>query len=96
MRVLRNAYVDSWRGREDEIAPFPLQALATEGRGAWAAHHGDLVEGVLPAGAVSGIVSGVERAGDVVASMAAEAVAALTAAAAGAPRTGSMGGHERA
>jgi len=81
MRVLRNAYVDSWRGREADIAPFPLQALATEGRGAWAATRGDLVEGVLPAGNVVGLIEGVCSAGDLVRQIAAEAAMALGAAA---------------
>lgn len=77
MRVLRNGYVDSWRGREHEIAPFPLQALATDGRGAWAASRGDLVDGVLPAGSAVGIVDSVESAADVVRAIVAGAAQAL-------------------
>ena len=33
LRVIRNEYVDSWRDRESEILPFPLQVFAAEGRG---------------------------------------------------------------
>lgn len=78
MRVLRNDWVDGWRGREDEIAPFPLQALNNEGRGAWAMNRGDLVEGVLPAGSVAGIIHDIPSAADVVRSLADEASAALS------------------
>ena len=77
MRVLRNDWVDSWRGREHEIEPFPLQALQNEGRGSWALLRGDLVEGALPAGSVSGIIADIPGAADVVRSLAAAAEAAL-------------------
>ncbi len=66
-RLVRNQFTDSWVGCEDEIAGYPLQALrvghAASERGRL---HGDVENGVLPAGQSAGLIRGVEPAGDVV------------------------------
>ena len=79
MRVIRNAYVDGWRGRDHEVLPFPMQALASEGRGAWALRRGDVDEGVIPAGSSTGLVHDVPTAAEVVHRLVAEAQATLAA-----------------
>lgn len=66
-RVIQNAFTEYWSEHEDEIQPFPLQALrvgnpaSTRGR-----LHGDTEQGVLPAGQSVGMIGAVESAGDVV------------------------------
>ena len=77
-RMIRNQFTDSWEARQDEIEPYPLQALhvghaASElGR-----HRGDTDHGVLPAGQSSGLIRAVKPAGQVVRDVIAEAGAAL-------------------
>lgn len=66
-RLIRNAFTEYWAEHEDEIQPFPLQALrvgnpaSTRGR-----LDGDTEQGVLPAGQSVGMIRAVESAGDVV------------------------------
>jgi len=66
-RVIQNAFTEYWSEHEDEIQPFPLQALrvgnpaSTRGR-----LHGDTEQGVLPAGQSVGMIGAVESAGDIV------------------------------
>ena len=66
-RVIQNAFTEYWAEHEDEIQPFPLQAIrvgnpaSTRGR-----LHGDTEQGVLPAGQSVGMIGAVESAGDVV------------------------------
>ena len=77
-RMIRNKFTDSWATRQNEIEPYPLQALhvghaASElGR-----HRGDTDHGVLPAGQSSGLIHRVKPAGQVVGDVVAEAGAAL-------------------
>jgi len=77
MRVVRNDYVDSWKGRDREILPFPAQFLASEGRGRRGLLRGDVEGGAIQAGQGVGLIHSVESAGDVVRSMAREALACL-------------------
>ena len=66
-RLIQNAFTEYWAEHEDEIQPFPLQALrvgnpaSTRGR-----LDGDTEQGVLPAGQSVGMIRAVESAGDVV------------------------------
>jgi enoyl-[acyl-carrier protein] reductase II len=48
MRVIRNAYVDDWEERPEEIQPFPLQAITSSQAGAFATMDADLHEEVDP------------------------------------------------
>ena len=76
--MIRNEFTNSWEARQDEIEPYPLQALhvghaASElGR-----HRGDTDHGVLPAGQSTGLIRAVKPAGQVVRDVIAEAGAAL-------------------
>ncbi len=72
-RVIRNAYADSWVGREEEIEPFPAQLFKHWDKMQAAVEGGDTDIGIMPAGQVSGLIGGVESAADVVHSMMAEA-----------------------
>ena len=77
-RLIRNRFTDSWETRQDQIEPYPLQALhvghaASElGR-----HRGDTDHGVLPAGQSCGLIHRVKPAGQVMRDVVAEAGAAL-------------------
>ena len=77
-RLIRNRFTESWEGRQDQIEPYPLQALhvghaASElGR-----YRGDTDNGVLPAGQSSGLIHQVIPAGQVVHDVMTEAAAAL-------------------
>ena len=78
-RLIRNAFTDSWAGREAEIEPYPLQGMhvghpaSQRGR-----IDGDVENGVLPAGQSSGLIGGVPKAGEVVQTIMAEADAVLS------------------
>ena len=78
-RLIRNAFTDSWAGREAEIEPYPLQGMhvghpaSQRGR-----IEGDVENGVLPAGQSSGLIGGVPKAGEVVQTIMAEADAVLS------------------
>ncbi len=66
-RMIRNAFTDYWTEHEDEIQPYPLQALRVGN--AASAHgrlDGDAENGVLPAGQSVGLIDAVESAGAVV------------------------------
>lgn len=73
-RMIRNAFTKAWEGREAEIKPYPLQLREV---GEPASHagriEGDVENGVLPCGQSGGLIERVERAGDVVESIAREA-----------------------
>lgn len=77
-RLVRNAFTASWEGREDEIEPYPLQALhvghaASElGR-----RQGDTDNGVLPAGQSSGLIHDIKSAREVVDEIVEEAATVL-------------------
>ena len=72
-RVIRNAYAESWTGREDEIEPFPAQLFNNWDKMQAAVESGDTNVGIMPAGQVSGLIGGVESAADIVRDMMAEA-----------------------
>lgn len=73
-RLIDNNFTRSWRGRENEIEPFPLQLQHV---GAAAAHQGrllgDIDNGSLPAGQGAGLIHSVKSAADVIADTIAEA-----------------------
>lgn len=79
-RLIRNAFTDSWEGREDEILPYPIQGqkvghpASIRGR-----IEGDVVNGVLPAGQSSAMIHEVKAAGEIVYDVMREARALLGA-----------------
>lgn len=81
-RVIRNAFTDYWSAHEDEIKPYPQQALevgnaaSTRGR-----LEGDAEGGVLPAGQSVGVIGGVGSAGGIVHGIVRQARASISAAA---------------
>ncbi len=81
-RMIRNSFTEHWAEREDEIRPYPRQALevgnpaSTRGR-----LEGDTDGGVLPAGQSVGVIRAVEPAGEVVRAIVRDARTAIAAAA---------------
>lgn len=76
MRVLRNAWVEAWRARSDEIRPFPLQMLEAARAGVLGFTDdasADPERTCMPAGQGAGAIRDVPAAGDVVRSVVAEA-----------------------
>lgn len=66
-RLIRNAFTDSWAGREAEILGFPLQARQVgEPASVLGRHRGDTDNGVLPAGQGCGLIDEVVPAAKVV------------------------------
>jgi enoyl-[acyl-carrier protein] reductase II len=77
-RLIRNRFTDSWEARQDQIEPYPLQALHVgHAASALGRHRGDTDHGVLPAGQSSGLIRQVKPAGQIVRDLMAEAGAAL-------------------
>lgn len=77
-RLIRNRFTDSWEGREHEILPFPLQSIKVGTEAAKKARYeGKVEEGGLPAGQISGLITAVEPAGEIVRRIMAEARAVL-------------------
>jgi enoyl-[acyl-carrier protein] reductase II len=77
-RLIRNQFTDSWEGREHEILPFPLQSMRVGTEAAKKARYeGKVEEGGLPAGQISGLITAVEPAGEIVRRIMAEARAVL-------------------
>lgn len=77
-RLIRNAFTDSWEGREHEILPFPMQTIKVGREAAMKARYdGRVEEGGLPAGQVSGLISSIKPAGAVVSDIMAEAASVL-------------------
>ena len=72
-RVIRNKYADDWLGREAEIKPFPFQLMVDGYKIEAAIGRGDTEIGFMPAGQVSGLIHGLDTAGDVVRAFIAEA-----------------------
>ena len=71
MRVIRNAYVDDWEGRPEDIAPFPAQMQASLANGVFPliAEHYDRVDpsrDCLPAGQGSGSISDIPSCAEIV------------------------------
>lgn len=80
MRVLRNAWVDEWRSRSDEIQPFPMQMTAAARAGALGFTDdatADPNRTCMPAGQGAGAIHDVPAAGDLVRGVVAEAEAVL-------------------
>ena len=65
-RALRNAFVDRWLGRDDEIKPFPAQAEEHFWRARAGCVEGDLEEGFLPLGECAALVDEVLPAAAIV------------------------------
>ena len=77
-RMIRNAFTESWVGRENEIKPYPLQLDEVGGPASYRGRiEGDTENGVLPSGQSAGLIDQVEEAGEVVRSIAAQAAAVL-------------------
>jgi nitronate monooxygenase len=72
-RVLRNAFLEQWRGREDELAADEAALRAYRD----AAGRGDLDAAAVWAGENLDLITAIEPAGDVLARLAAEAETAL-------------------
>ena len=65
-RVIRNKYADDWQGRENELKPFPFQLMVDGYKIDAAISRGDTEIGFMPAGQISGLIHGLDRAEDVV------------------------------
>lgn len=77
-RLIRNRFTDSWEGREHEILPFPLQTLKVGHEAARKARYeGKVEDGGLPAGQISGLITRVKSAGEIVQDVMEEARAVL-------------------
>jgi enoyl-[acyl-carrier protein] reductase II len=77
-RLIRNRFTDSWEGREDEIMPFPLQMIQVGQPAAIKARYeGKVEEGGMAAGQISGLITSVDPAGDIVRDVMAEAAMVL-------------------
>lgn len=78
-RMIRNDFTRSWEGREATIKPYPLQLRKVGETASYRGRiEGDLANGVLPCGQSAGLIDDVERAGDVVESIARQAAATLS------------------
>lgn len=77
-RLIRNRFTDSWEGREHEILPFPLQMIKVGREAAMKARYeGKVEEGGMAAGQISGMITNVKPAGQIVLDVIAEALAVL-------------------
>ncbi|MCS6925910.1 MAG: DUF561 domain-containing protein [Candidatus Binatia bacterium] len=75
-RLIRNRFTESWEGREHEILPFPLQMIKVGREAAMKARYeGKVEEGGLAAGQISGMITSIKPAGQIVRDVIAEAVA---------------------
>lgn len=70
-RALRNPFTDAWTGREEEIRPYPAQAIAEFWRSRAGAVEGDLQHGFLPMGQCASLVEETLPAGEIVERLAA-------------------------
>lgn len=79
LRALNNPYIESWKGREDEIKPFPAQAAYSTEEGVmdFFGLTEDMERGCLPTGQVCGIIDDVKPAGAIIDEVVAEALAIL-------------------
>jgi len=80
MRVLRNAWVEQWRARSDEIQPFPTQLFESARAGVLGFADDaatDPSRTCMPAGQGAGAIHDVPAAGDLVRGVVAEAEAVL-------------------
>jgi enoyl-[acyl-carrier protein] reductase II len=65
-RALRNAFTESWEGRDDEVGPGVTQADAEIWRARVGAVDGDVVDGFLPMGQVAAVIDEVLPAAEIV------------------------------
>lgn len=80
-RMIRNSFTDYWAEREDEILPYPKQALQVGNpASARGRLEGDAEGGVLPAGQSAGLIGEVVPAGKVVRQIVRDAREAIAAA----------------
>ena len=81
-RMIRNAFTDYWSEHEDEIRPYPKQALEVGNPASVRGRlEGDAEGGVLPAGQSVGVIDAVLSAGKIVHEVVGEARVILAAAA---------------
>lgn len=71
-RMIRNRYVTEWEGREDEIAPFPVQMVRTQQLLADAGEEDGEMR-PMPAGQASGLIKDLPTAAEVVDELATQA-----------------------
>ena len=72
--MIRNEFTRSWEGRETEIKSYPHQLKEVGEQASYRGRiEGDLSNGVLPCGQSAALIERVERAGDVVESIAQQA-----------------------
>jgi len=77
-RMIRNAFTESWVGRESEIKNYPIQLREVGEDASYRGRiEGDAENGVLPCGQSAGLIDRVEQAGDVVRNIAETAQAIL-------------------
>ncbi len=92
-RTIRNRYVEEWENRQNEIRPFPFQALQSAAQGLmnYMGLGGDVDPDrcFMPAGQGAGLVHEVKPAADVMAEIVAEAVGVLTTGILGRAQNGS-------
>ncbi len=79
LRTLNNSYVQSWVGREDEIQPFPAQAMVSTQAGVMDFYGvtEDTDRGCLPTGQVCGIIDEIKSAAEIIEDVIAEALDVL-------------------
>ncbi len=76
--LIRNRFTDSWEGREQEILPFPLQMIKVGREAAMKARYeGKVEEGGMAAGQISGMITNVKPAGQIMHDVIAEAMVVL-------------------
>lgn len=79
LRALNNDYIQSWVGREDEIKPFPEQAIYSTQAGVMDFYglSDDADRGCLPTGQVCGIIDDVKPAAEIIDDVLREALEVL-------------------
>lgn len=76
-RAWRSPFVISWEGREDEVQPYPEQAIENFWRGYAGAVEGDIEQGFFPMGQCAAAIDAILPASAIVDSLAAPAEAAV-------------------
>jgi enoyl-[acyl-carrier protein] reductase II len=77
-RLIRNRFTAAWEGREHEILPFPLQMMQVGQAAAMKARYeGKVEEGGMAAGQISGMITSVKSAADIVRDVMSEATMVL-------------------
>lgn len=79
LRALNNEYVQSWVGREDEIKPFPEQAVISTQAGVMDFYGvtGDADRGCLPTGQVCGMIDDIKTVAEIIDDVITEAIEIL-------------------